>query len=179
MCWCGFVLGWREWIVVSCPRRVLLPTVAAATASLYSIRVIENFDTWMYHMNAVKWYGSFGIVPGLALLETRLGWISSWFALDASLNHGLLAERMYSLPGLLVLTLLTWQALECLDALRRRAGALSDVAFLLAFICMFAFCWKRRMIASGAPDFAVIGLTLQIRFNAASIFARSDFVNVL
>jgi hypothetical protein len=56
-------------------------------------------------MNAVKWYGSFGIVPGLALLETRLGWISSWFALDASLNHGLLAERMYSLPGLLVLTL--------------------------------------------------------------------------
>jgi hypothetical protein len=160
-------LGWRQWITRGGLRSVRLPVIAAAVSSLFSRRGIGYFDTWLYHMSAVKWYSAFGIVPGLALFQKRLGWTCSWFALDASLNHGLLAERVYALPGLLILTLLIWQTLTCLEALRRRAGALSDVAFPAAFLCVFACCWKSRMLASCTPDFAVIGLTLQIIYEAS------------
>src|SRR5271169_4276319 len=55
---------------------------------------VDAYDTALYHQQAVSWLSQFGVVKGLAWLHFRLGWSSSWFALGAALNHGILAGRV-------------------------------------------------------------------------------------
>lgn len=143
------------------------PLLAVGIASLYSLRPVVLFDAWLYHMNAVNWSATHGIVPGLALVHYALGYVCSWFSLGASLSHGIFEQRMYILPGALALALMSWQACLCFRDLAKGKGFLSEVVFLAGFALAFAVSWKTRLIASGTPDMAVIGLSLQIMYEAA------------
>jgi hypothetical protein len=111
---------------------MIFPVVATGIASLYSLRVINLFDTWLYHMNAVNWMSTHGIVNGLGLLYAPLGYVDSWFALDASLNHGIMEGRVYTVTGALVIALMCWQSLLCINQLKSNNCALSNIAYPLA-----------------------------------------------
>ena len=155
--------------------RMIFPVVATVIASLYSLRVINLFDTWLYHMNAVNWMSTHGIVNGLGLLYAPLGYVDSWFALDASLNHGKMEGRVYTVTGALVLALMSWQSLLCINQLKSNNCGLSNIAYPLAFIMVLLVCWKSRLIASCTPDMAVIGLTLQIIHEGSRrLFGEAD-----
>lgn len=168
------------------PIATLSSAVAACgAASLYSLRPIVLFDTWLYHLNAVNWSATHGIVPGLGLLHGTLGYVCSWFSLGASVSHGVFEQRLYALPGALALALMVWQTLLSLYASAKGRGTVSDVVFLLGFAVAFAVCWKGRLLASCTPDTAVIGLSLQIfcegarRFFGELHFERTDLATLL
>jgi hypothetical protein len=78
--------------------------VIAALSLHAALTQVDAYDTALYHQQAVSWLSRFGVVPGIAWLHFRLGWSSSWFALGASLNHGILAGRASSLLGGFVTT---------------------------------------------------------------------------
>ena len=58
-------------------------SIAIATIMTQEITWV---DTKLYHLGAIRWLSDYGIVPGIALIQNRFGWISSWFALVTSLN---------------------------------------------------------------------------------------------
>ncbi len=78
-----------------------------------SILLPDNYDTWLYHLNAVQWPSTYPIVPGLGNLHTRLGFSSSYFLYPATLNTSIWFDRPYHVTsGLLFAVLLVqfvWQ----------------------------------------------------------------------
>lgn len=54
----------------------------------YTSQTITYYDTGLYHFQAIRWLSRFGAVPGLALIHSRFGFTSSWFALAAPFNAG-------------------------------------------------------------------------------------------
>jgi len=68
-------------------------------AFFVSTAEVQLFDTGLYHQQMAKWLSEFGLVPGIALLQRRYGWTSSWFAAAATLNHGLLRGREAAIIG--------------------------------------------------------------------------------
>jgi len=63
-----------------------------ALAAVFSRRV-EYFDSGAYHVGVIEWLTSYGTVPGVSLVHSRLGFGSTWFGLaavfnDAASTHG-------------------------------------------------------------------------------------------
>ena len=68
---------------------------------------IQNGDTGLYHMTAVKWAASYPIIPGLGNLHGRLAYNSSFFLYAAMLGVGPWVQKSHYLAnGLLLLVLL-------------------------------------------------------------------------
>lgn len=72
----------------------------ALVALFISMREINFYDTALYHQQAVKWLAEHGLVRGVALVYFPLGYVSSWFALAAPLDHGITAGRVGIIGGL-------------------------------------------------------------------------------
>jgi len=68
-------------------------------AFFVSTTEVQFYDTGLYHQQMAKWLSDFGLVPGIALLQKRYGWTSSWFAAAATLNHGPLRGREAAIIG--------------------------------------------------------------------------------
>jgi hypothetical protein len=83
-------------IFVKCVYLVAGLLILAFFASTAEVRF---FDTGLYHQQMTKWLSDFGLVPGVALLQKRYGWTSSWFAAAATLNHGPLRGREAAIMG--------------------------------------------------------------------------------
>lgn len=66
--------------------------IALITAGFMGSQVYW-IDTGLYHYGAVRWLVEHGIVPGLGLLNSRLGWQSAWFAFAAPFNPLVLDSR--------------------------------------------------------------------------------------
>jgi len=62
----------------------------ALTAVLFTsnivLRVCENYDTGMYHINALRWINTYPVVPGLGNLSDQLGYQQSYFLFLSWLN---------------------------------------------------------------------------------------------
>jgi hypothetical protein len=91
---------WRQlWIPI-----VLL--LMALWLANRAIGPIQNGDTGLYHMAAVKWAASSAIVPGLGNLHGRLAYNSSFFLYAAMLGMGPWVQKSHYLAnGVLILVL--------------------------------------------------------------------------
>src|SRR5271157_4480007 len=68
----------------------LPPIVIASAAVIIIIILIEtsfylpkNYDTALYHAQAIRWIENFPAIPGLGNLHTRFAYNSGWFPLSA------------------------------------------------------------------------------------------------
>ncbi len=68
---------------------------------------IMHYDTGLYHAQAIHWIESFGSVPGLANLHTRLGYNSSAFALNALYSFAFTGQSFH-VTGAYCALLLAW-----------------------------------------------------------------------
>jgi hypothetical protein len=67
---------------------VLLFFLAAAVIAFRSAAPTEHYDTGLYGAQAVRWFTTYPLVPGLGNLLAQLGFNSSIFLCIAALNHG-------------------------------------------------------------------------------------------
>lgn len=51
----------------------------------FTTQQIIWFDTGLYHLGSIHWMAEFGAVPGVALINSKFGFTSSWFAFSAPL----------------------------------------------------------------------------------------------
>mgnify|MGYP006269926095 CR=1 FL=1 len=76
-------------------RRVGLPLfLAQIVLATLLLRPIVWFDTGLYHLGAARWLAEHGFVPGLALMNAKFGFVSSWFALTASIVPGFIGDHI-------------------------------------------------------------------------------------
>lgn len=66
------------------PRPAVIASVAVILLMAYgSSRGYMHYDTTLYHASAIRWIEEYGVVPGLANLQSRYGYNSAEFAHNA------------------------------------------------------------------------------------------------
>ncbi len=98
--WCGHLRSMHG---------LLLAGLAIAIAHFMS-RQVTWLDTGLYHYSTIRWLADFGIVPGVALLYSQLGFMSSWLALAAPLNPSIVGSHVTAVTNgfILLVAILHW-----------------------------------------------------------------------
>lgn len=60
-----------------------------------------TYDSGTYHAQSIHWIESYGVVKGLAHMQTRLGFNNSYFALCALFSFHFLGQSMHTVSGFL------------------------------------------------------------------------------
>ncbi|WP_400192032.1 LIC_10190 family membrane protein [Hymenobacter sp. B81] len=150
--------GWRagEWVAAA-----VLATELLLLATLPSI----NGDTAVYHAQSLRWLEQFGAVPGLANIDTRLGYNSAWFVPQTLASWAQWVGSPLHTLNAAVLLIYAGYALAALPALRRQPTAAGLLRVLLLPLLAF---WCADDLASLSPDPAVAMLAFVVLSQAAA-----------
>ncbi len=126
------------------------------------------YDTGTYHAQSIHWIESYGVVRGLAYMQTRLGFNSSYFCLCALYSMHFLGRSLHTLSGFLASFVMVYSMNGLFghikSALDRRSEGDHAVGLSvsdLLYIAPFAyFIITAVEIISPATDFGVIWLIL-------------------
>lgn len=146
----------------------------ALGAAAYCSQVIVWYDSGLYHVQVIKWLAEFGLVPGLALIHSRFGFISSWFTLPASFNHGMLQGRVATLPGALCLLLLLAHALGAFVHIAEQRARNQDLFIVAASLLALPVILVYGMPNSPSPDFPVIVLIIVVAWVMLTISSQEE-----
>lgn len=149
-------------------------TLLALSAAAYCSQVIVWYDSGLYHIQVVKWLSELGLVPGLALIHSRFGVVSSWFSLPAPFNHGMFSGRIMALPGALCLLLLLVQGVVACVRVSSQHSRRQDQFMAAAFLLLLPLILVWGMPNSPSPDFPVIVLVLVVSWAVFSIIDREE-----
>ena len=99
-------LHWLHWLTI------LAFLAVAGVVLLKSTTLPENYDTGLYHAQAIRWIETFPAVAGLGNLADRLVFNSSWLIISALFSFSFFGlPSLHSLNGLIAL-LVTGYALS-------------------------------------------------------------------
>lgn len=132
------------------------------------------YDTGTYHAQGIHWIESFGVVKGLAHMQTRLGFNSSYFCLCALYSMHFMGQSLHSLSGFLASFVMIYSLngwIGHIMSADREAyrNAVSDghkhifklrVSDLIYFAPFIYFVITAVEIVSPATDFGVIWLII-------------------
>lgn len=122
-------------------------------------QVVTHYDTGLYHFQAIRWLSRFGAVPGLALIHSRFGFTSSWFALAAPFNTGIFEARIGALTGGFAFLLATLHFLISFTRVWKNKENFEDwFVVILSFLYLPIMSWYRMQVSS-SPDVPIIILT--------------------
>ena len=113
-------------------------------------------DAGAYHVGSIRWLSEYGTVHGSALIVARFGFVSSWFAWSAALNHGELVGRIGTVMNGLLLLLCLGQLLVVTLRLWRKTAAAADLLVLFAWIIMLPSFFGWDMRTSPSPDIPLL-----------------------
>lgn len=124
------------------------------------------YDTGTYHAQSIHWIESYGVVKGLAYMQTRLGFNSSYFCLCALYSLHFMGQSLHSLSGFLASMVMVYSLNGFTDhivSLRNTNPGetfrlrVSDFLYIVPF---FYFVITAVEIISPATDFGVIWLII-------------------
>ena len=146
----------------------------ALGVAAYASRIITWYDSGLYHEQVIKWLAEFGSVPGLALIHERFGFSSSWFALSAPFDHGLLSGRIYSVTGGFVLFMMLHSFAVNFTRIVGKYAEEEDVFLELSFLIAIPVILFWGMAVSPSPDMPVTVLTIVIAWIMLKIQRNSS-----
>ena len=92
-----------------------------------------NYDTALYHAQAIHWIESFRAVPGLANIHNRLAYNSSWLVLVASLSFAFLGLRSFHLTNSVITLATMFYFGESFQGLIRKQITVSNIVKAILF----------------------------------------------
>ena len=137
--------------------------ISSGTIAAFITQKVTWIDTGLYHYGLVQWFASYGVLPGLALLNPQFGFISAWFAIAAPLNLTSLAGSASTAMNGFILLLTLLQILILFRKvsinLRRNRQTQTSKWFLLVFsLSCFLLITQtpllRTIAISASPDIA-------------------------
>jgi hypothetical protein len=130
--------------------------------ALNATRLVEAYDTGLYHYPLTSWLARYGTVRGLALIHFRFGFSSSWFALAAPFDFGPFQGRTAGLlGGFAILLCLLHFAVAIARILQRRAES-ADWFLAGGYIFVLLVCLSWAFEVSLSPDVPVWILTFLV-----------------
>lgn len=139
---------------------VLCAVIVLGSAWHCSTVTVDAYDTGLYHQGAVSWISQYGYVRGLAWLNFRLGFTSSWFALAAVFNHGALTGRVSPLSDGFVTTVCLLHWILTVDRIISRRARPADWYLLFAYPPLIGAAWVWHYDVSLSPDFPAWVITI-------------------
>jgi hypothetical protein len=136
--------------------------ILAAVAALNSTRLVQAYDTGLYHYQLVRWLTEYGTVRGLALLHFRFGFTSSWFALAAPFDFGPIEGRVSGLIGSLAIFLALLHFALAISRILQRRAERSDWFLAGGYPLIFLVCFSWAFEVSLSPDLPIWILTVLI-----------------
>jgi hypothetical protein len=122
----------------------------------FTSQSVTHYDTGLYHFQAIRWLSRFGAVPGLALIHSRFGFTSSWFALAAPFNAGIFEARIGALTGGFAFLLAILHFLISLSRIWKKTAIFADwFIVIFSFLCFPIMSWYRMQVSS-SPDVPLI-----------------------
>ncbi len=141
--------GWRIAAVLFCSVLTLV----------WTTRSPSQYDTGLYHAQAIRWIEDYGVVPGLGNLHMRLAYNSAFMSLQALFSLGwLVGQSLHSLNGFFCLAALIYVC-ATIRLLGEKSLRTSD--FLKCVMVIFVV-QKRYDIASSGTDIWAMLLVLYI-----------------
>lgn len=126
---------------------------------LWTTRSPGQYDTGLYHAQAIRWIEEYGVVPGLGNLHMRLAYNSAFMSLQALFSLGwLVGQSVHSLNGFFCLAALIY---VCATIRLWGEGSLRTSDFLKCVMVIYVV-QKRYDIASSGTDIWAMLLVLYI-----------------
>ncbi len=120
----------------------LIWLLCAALALFVLARTTEpplNYDTGLYHAQAIRWIETYRVVPGLGNLADRLAFNSAWFLPSALFSFSFLGLRSFHVLGGFIFLLANLVFLGKASRLLKGEFALSSV------VCLALIYLSRRL----------------------------------
>ena len=118
----------------------------------YSNQTVYLGDTGGYHFGLIKWLSEYGIVNGLAHLEPRFGFNSSWLSLGALINHGILDGRSGAIINGYLFFCCTYQIYLFY---KNRTSNLENNFLIIALLLVLPYSIRAGVVLSPSPDFPI------------------------
>lgn len=139
--------------------RAALLLVCLVSALIWTTQDPGQYDTGLYHAQAIRWIEEYGIVPGLGNLHMRLAYNSAFMCLQALFSlEWLVGQSLHSLNGFFCLCALLY-AFGTVRTPGREKWQTSD---LLKCVMVIHVVDKRYSIASPGTDIWAMLLILYI-----------------
>lgn len=189
LAFCGlFFTFWRCDIPTFRRSDVFLFFLAAVFIAFRSAAPTEHYDTGLYGAQAIRWFTTYPLVPGLGNLLGQLGFNSSIFLCIAALSHGPLRDLAHHVfSGFLLAVIFASILPAVLRVLRSqdissdasRAGNNSASDWFLTFLFLPAAIWAATGKLSGAntdlPTTIVCLAAVSFLFRAFDSQPRESF----
>ncbi len=122
-----------------------------------------HYDSDLYHAQSIRWIETYGVVPGLANLHTRLGYNSASFALSALYSFAFLGGQSYHVCAGFLAFLTAGECSKVLRIFRGKKLTASDFARLAG---IYYLCTIFDEMVSPASDYFMVlcAFYLVIRF---------------
>ena len=151
------------WSSLSLGLILVFLTLEFLVAALTTQKIIW-FDTGLYHFGSIKWLSEYGAVPGVALINSKFGFTSSWFALAAPLTPKFFGDRVGAITNGFIFLIASLQGLITLVQILKTKAQLADY-FLLVFSLITVLSYTvttftgSPILISFSPDVAVTLIT--------------------
>ncbi len=123
---------------------VILIAVVSAIASCEPM----DYDTYLYHGQAIKWIENYGSVKGLANLHPRFGYNSAYMCFQALFSLSFLGRSLHHSNGFIVLFMLFYALSDNFIIAKRKP----DVTDLLKASMIFYVIYTLDSISSSGTD---------------------------
>lgn len=157
-------------------RRVAALLFCFALTLVWTTRSPGQYDTGLYHAQAIRWVEEYGVVPGLGNLHMRLAYNSAFMSLQALFSLGwLLGQSLHTLNGFFCLAALFY-ALSTVRLWGEKSRRTSD---FLKCVAVFYVVQKCHDIASSGTDIEAMLLMLYIFIKWSEYMEREEKDGVL
>ena len=132
----------------------------------------SNYDTPLYHAQAIRWIEEYGVVKGLGLLHSRLAFNSSFLSLQALFGYGYITGiELHSCNAFLMFIFHIW-AIRSLHIWKNRKFVISD-AFKLLMLFYIYTCTKD--ISSPSTDIFAVAMIIYILAKWMELIERGEY----
>ncbi len=146
--------------------------------AIFNPRDVFWYDTGLYHYQVTQWLAKTGAVDGLAQVHSRFGFTSSWFALSAVFDHGLLETRIGSLVnGFLDLLIISHFLATIKQLITGNSKVISEYFIIIAYLVVFITPSQEALDLSLSPDFPVMVLTVFMGWLLLA-FSEAELVDI-
>lgn len=138
---------------------ILLMVVCVAATLFWTTSKPIHYDTYLYHIQTIKWIEEYGVVPGLGNLYFRFAYNSAFMTLQALFSmEWMLGQSLHTVNGY-VCSLAIIYALADNRLLKNERPELSDL--LKAAMILYVY-YERDFISSPNSDILTMLLILYI-----------------
>jgi hypothetical protein len=158
--WLLFILNARYAIKTFSLGLIVFGLIVVIYVAYSGQKPVFNYDSGLYHLQAIRWITSSKTPLGLANLHSRLGFNSSWFSVAASLEIPHLEYKSSFILNTLLVFVYGLGIGQVASAFRfARKVRLSDIFLILSGLVWFLFA-QSKFVSSPSPDTPVLALTL-------------------